>query len=62
MPANDDDVINGVAPPMPSISSFFPFSGNNTNSIELADILTQSYDLLTDGSIIDGLSISQIPD
>lgn len=49
-------------PAMPSISSFFPFSGNNTNSNELNDILTLSYDLLTDGSIIDGLSMSQIPD
>lgn len=66
IPFNEsDDVINGVnvnGPTMPSISSFFPFSGNNTNSNELADILTLSYDLLTDGSMIDGLSISQIPD
>lgn len=66
IPLNEsDDVINGVnvnGPTMPSISSFFPFSGNNSNSNELTDILTQSYDLLTDGSIMDGLSISQIPD
>lgn len=64
LPINEsDDVINGMGPSiMPSISSFFPFSGNNTNSNELTDILTLSYDLLTDGSIIDGLSMSQIPD
>lgn len=48
---------------LPTINSFFPFSRNaccNTN--ELIEILTQSSDLLTEGSIFDGLSIAQAPD
>lgn len=47
---------------MPTVSSFFPFSGDNTNSNELSNILTLSSDLLNDGSIFDGLSMSQGPD
>lgn len=48
---------------LPSINSFFPFSRNACcNSNELIDILTLSSDLLTEGSIFDGLSIAQAPD
>lgn len=52
----------GGALTMPTVSSFFPFSGDNTNSNELSNILTLSSDLLNDGSIFDGLSMSQGPD
>lgn len=44
---------------MPLISSFFPFTRNTTNSNELSDILTISNELLTEGSIFDGLSVQQ---
>lgn len=59
-PTNEDG--NGIGLNMPSVSSFFPFSGDNTNSNELSNILTLSSDLLNDGSIFDGLSMSQGPD
>lgn len=45
---------------MPLISSFFPFSHNTADSNELTDILTASNELLTEGSIFDGLSVQQI--
>lgn len=44
---------------MPLISSFFPFTHNTTESNDLTDILTQSNELLTEGSIFDGLSVQQ---
>ncbi|XP_031617006.1 myotubularin-related protein 10-B [Contarinia nasturtii] len=44
---------------MPMISSFFPFTRNTTNTNELTDILATSSELLTEGSIFDGLSIQQ---
>lgn len=43
----------------PLISSFFPFTRNTTNTNELTDILATSSELLTDGSIFDGLSVQQ---
>lgn len=59
-PTNEDTVFGCLH--MPSISSFFPFSGNSANSNELNDILTLSNVILTEGSIFDGLSTSQGPD
>lgn len=48
---------------MPLISSFFPFTRSTTNSNELTDILKMSDQLLTEGSIFDGLSVQQgLPD
>lgn len=44
---------------MPMISSFFPFTRNTTNTNELTDILATSSELLTEGSIFDGLSVQQ---
>lgn len=44
---------------MPMISSFFPFTSNTTNTNELTDILATSSELLTEGSIFDGLSVQQ---
>lgn len=44
---------------MPMISSFFPFTPNTTNTNELTDILATSSELLTEGSIFDGLSVQQ---
>lgn len=43
----------------PMISSFFPFTRNTTNTNELTDILATSSELLTEGSIFDGLSVNQ---
>lgn len=45
---------------MPMISSFFPFTRNTSNTNELTDILATSSELLTEGSIFDGLSVQQI--
>lgn len=60
-PSNEETVFGG--PNIPSISSFFPFSGGNSaNSNELNYILTLSNDLLTEGSVLDGISTSQDPD
>lgn len=48
---------------LPAINSFFPFSRNTClNSNELIEIFTQSSDILTEGSIFDGLSLAQAPD
>lgn len=44
---------------MPMISSFFPFTRNTSNTNELTDILATSSELLTEGSIFDGLSVQQ---
>lgn len=52
-PQTDENFISN----MPLISSFFPFTRNTTNSNELTDILTISNELLTEGSIFDGLSV-----
>lgn len=41
------------------ISSFFPFTRNTAESNDLADILNASTDLLAEGSIFDGLSVTQ---
>lgn len=41
------------------ISSFFPFTRNTTESNDLADLLNASADLLAEGSIFDGLSVTQ---
>lgn len=51
----DGNLIQG----MPLISSFFPFTRNTTDNNDLTDILTQSNELLTEGSIFDGLSVQQ---
>lgn len=45
---------------MPLISSFFPFTRNTTNTNELTNILANSNELLTEGSIFDGLSMQQV--
>uniref|UniRef100_A0A0K8TME0 Putative myotubularin-related protein 10-b n=1 Tax=Tabanus bromius TaxID=304241 RepID=A0A0K8TME0_TABBR len=47
---------------MPAINSFFPFSTNTTDTSNLTDILTSSNELLMEGSIMDRLSIAQLPD
>lgn len=52
---SDDNLLNT----MPMISSFFPFTRNTTNTNELTDILATSSELLTEGSIFDGLSVQQ---
>lgn len=44
---------------MPLISSFFPFTRNTRDNNDLTDILTISNELLTEGSIFDGLSVQQ---
>lgn len=45
---------------MPSISSFFPFTPNTSNTNQFTDILATSSELLAEGSIFDGLSVQQI--
>lgn len=52
---SEENLIQG----MPLISSFFPFTRNTTDNNDLTDILTQSNELLTEGSIFDGLSVQQ---
>lgn len=52
---SEENLIQG----MPLISSFFPFTRNTTDNNDLNDILTQSNELLTEGSIFDGLSVQQ---
>ena len=47
---------------IPMINSFFPFSRNVDNTNELTDILMYSNEMLTEGSIFDGLSLAQAPD
>lgn len=41
-----------------SISSFFPFTSNTGNSVELNDVLTTSSGLLVEGSLYDTASMS----
>lgn len=53
---------DGINQSLPTIGSFFPFTRNTANSNDLTDILTISNDLLTEGSIFDGLSINQEQD
>lgn len=53
--SDNDDLLQT----MPMISSFFPFTRNTSNSNELTDILATSSELLTEGSIFDGLSVQQ---
>lgn len=55
--SNNDDSLNGQN--IPLISSFFPFTRNTTESNDLTDILNASTDLLAEGSIFDGLSVTQ---
>lgn len=47
---------------MPATNSFFPFSTNVCDATQLTDILTHSNELLMEGSIMDRLSIAQLPD
>lgn len=44
---------------MPLVNSFFPFSRNAGDSNELTDLLAMSHEMLTEGSIFDGLSEQQ---
>lgn len=44
---------------MPLVNSFFPFSRNSGDSNELTDLLAMSHEMLTEGSIFDGLSEQQ---
>lgn len=43
----------------PSVNSFFPFSQNAIESNELIDVFAASHEMLTEGSIFDGLSVQQ---
>lgn len=45
-----------------SITSFFPFSTYTGDSTQLTDILTNSNELIMEGSIMERLSIAQLPD
>lgn len=60
--SNDITPTNSPSKQMPIVHSFFPFSANINDSSQLNDILTNSNELLTDGSIMDRLSIAQLPD
>lgn len=54
---NDNNCIQNSN--IPLLSSFFPFTRNTTESNVLTDILNASTDMLAEGSIFDGLSVSQ---
>lgn len=60
--SNDTTPTNSPTKQMPAINSFFPFSLNIGDSSQLTDILTSSNELLTEGSIMERLSIAQLPD
>ncbi|XP_055919388.1 myotubularin-related protein 10-B [Eupeodes corollae] len=47
---------------LPTITSFFPFSTYTGDSTQLTDILTNSNELIMEGSIMERLSIAQFPD
>lgn len=59
---NNDNFIGPQNTNIPLLSSFFPFTRNTTDSNDLTDILNASNDLLAEGSIFDGLSVSQEQD
>lgn len=58
--ASSAQSIDNLIQNMPSISSFFPFTPNTSNTNQLSDILATSSELLNEGSIFDGLSVQQI--
>lgn len=56
----DSGINIGVS--MPMVSSFFPFSASLGDTTQLMDILTNSNELMMEGSIMERLSIAQFPD